>query len=71
MEEAGIKGKLLPHKLGSYTYKKWGGKCKVKYMDLKVDTILDDWEENFRERKWIDILMLENIFNVKLNKIIK
>lgn len=72
LEEAGITGELLPNKLGKYKYKKWGGHCKVKVFALRVDTILDVWEEGFRERKWIDILDVEKyIENTKLLEIIK
>ena len=71
-EEAGIIGELIPKKLGKYSYKKWGGNCKVKVYALRVDSILDSWEEDFRERKWIDILDVEKyIENVKLLEIIK
>ncbi len=54
-EEAGISGKLSPNRLGRYSYKKWGGKCKVKVYALKINKILDAWEESFRDRKWIEI----------------
>ena len=71
-EEAGITGELLAHNLGKYTYKKWGGNCKVKVYGLRVNTILNNWEEDFRERKWIDILDVEKfIDNPKLLEIIR
>lgn len=54
-EEAGVKGKLMQKKLGKYSYKKWGGKCKVKVYALSVKTLLNEYPESFRERKWIDI----------------
>ena len=55
LEEAGIKGKLLPQKLGNYSYKKWGGKCDVEVFGLEVKIILDEWEESFRARKWVQL----------------
>ena len=55
IEEAGVNGELLLGKVGSYSYKKWGGKCKVKVYGLRVDSLRDSWEEDFRERKWIAI----------------
>jgi phosphohistidine phosphatase len=55
LEEAGVKGKLMQKKLGKYSYKKWGGKCTVKVYGLEVDNILNVYEEDFRERKWIAI----------------
>ena len=64
-EEAGIKGDLLPNKLGKYSYKKWGGKCKVKVQGLKVTWILDSWEEDFRERKWVSIADVQNYIKNK------
>lgn len=71
-EEAGITGELLANKLGKYTYKKWGGNCKVKVYGLRVNTVLNNWEEDFRERKWIDILDVEKyIDNPKLLEIIR
>lgn len=54
LEEAGIKGELLPKSYGTYKVKKWGGMCKIKVYALKVKTILEEWEENFREREWIN-----------------
>jgi phosphohistidine phosphatase len=70
VEEAGVKGKILPKKIGKYSYKKWGGKCTVKVYGLEVDTILDTYEEDFRERKWIDIdKAADYIFTDKLLEI--
>jgi phosphohistidine phosphatase len=71
IEEAGVKGKLTEKKLGKYSYKKWGGKCKVKVYGLEVDTIFDTYEEDFRERKWIAIdIAADYIFFDKLLEII-
>ena len=55
LEEAGIKGKLIPQKLLNYSYKKWGGKCDVEVFGLEVKIILDEWEESFRARKWVQL----------------
>jgi 8-oxo-dGTP pyrophosphatase MutT (NUDIX family) len=71
-EEAGATGKLIDKKFGTYSYKKWGGKCKVKVFGLLVENIMERWEENFRERKWINENEVELfIGNKKLLKIIK
>ena len=71
LEEAGVKGKILPKRIGKYTYKKWGGKCRVKVFGLEVDNILDTYEEDFRERKWTDInKAADYINNEKLLEII-
>ena len=64
-EEAGVKGKVIPKKLGNYSYKKWGGNCRVKVYALEVTTIFDVWDENFRERKWIEISSAEKYINEK------
>jgi len=70
-EEAGVNGEVLPQEIGEYNYKKWGGTCKVKVFSLKVANIQDKWEENFRERKWIQIPKAKNyIFNENLIKIL-
>ena len=72
LEEAGVKGKVSSELIGKYIYKKWGGKCSVKVYSLKIDTILDVWEENFRERKWIMISKIEEfISNKKILKMVK
>lgn len=60
LEEAGVKGELLPEKLGAYKYKKWGGRCKVKVYALNVNSILDKWEEQYRDRKWVKINEIHN-----------
>ncbi len=71
-EEAGVQGKLLTKKIGNYSYKKWGGTCTVNVYGLEVDIILDDWGEDFRNRKWIEVRELEKyISNKNLMNIIK
>lgn len=69
LEEAGVKGKLLSEKLGTYKYKKWGGNCKVKVYALNVYSILDKWEEQYRDRKWVNIDEIHNY--IKNDNIIK
>lgn len=64
-EEAGVRGKIIGNKIGSYIYQKWGGSCSVKVYLLLVDEILDDWEENFRERKWILLGEIKNYIEDK------
>ena len=72
LEEAGVKGNLLPKRIGKYSYKKWGGKCSVKVYGLEVDSIFDNYEEDFRDRKWVDIEKTANyILNEELLEIIK
>lgn len=64
-EEAGVKGKIVGNKIGSYNYKKWGGSCSVKVYLLLVSEILDKWEEDFRERKWILLSEIQNYIDDK------
>lgn len=65
LEEAGVVGILRSKKLGNYSYKKWGGICKVKVYALEVMSIMDVWEENFRERKWVEINEVGKYINEK------
>ncbi|MCB9258695.1 MAG: NUDIX hydrolase [Ignavibacteriales bacterium] len=68
-EEAGISGKISKHKIGNYTYKKWGSKCSVDVFALEVENIYDTWEENNRQRKWVTTIDIDNF--IKKKKIIK
>ena len=63
LEEAGVKGELLKEKFGTYKVKKWGGKCKIKVYAINVNVVLDEWEESFRERKWIEIHHVDQYIN--------
>ena len=54
-EEAGIKGRLLTPSVGTYEFKKWGGRCRVDVYLLAVTRELDPWPEKFmRKRIWTD-----------------
>lgn len=71
-EEAGVQGKLLSNKVGKYSYKKWGDICNVDVYALEVELILDKWEEDSRNRKWIEIRDIEKYMsNFDLINIIK
>lgn len=71
-EEAGVVGELLNKELGFYTHKKWGGECEVKVFGLLVTGILEDYEESFRDRKWIEINEIEKyITNKNILDIVK
>ena len=52
-EEAGILGEVGLEPLGSYSYDKWGGVCTVEVYPMAVETCLDEWPENFRDRQWV------------------
>lgn len=55
LEEAGILGKTLPHPIGKYRYKKWGGVCTVEVFVMLVDRELNKWLESTRERRWLGL----------------
>lgn len=54
-EEAGVEGQLTNGLIGKFSYQKWGGICKVRVFPLLVSKVLDQWDEDFRERKWVDV----------------
>lgn len=52
LEEAGIKGVVLPDEIGTYTYEKLGGSYKVRLYYMEVTKLKDNWDEkHFRKRK--------------------
>jgi len=52
LEEAGVKGKVYPEEIGTYTYEKLGGAYKVRLYFMEVTKLKDEWEEQvFRKRK--------------------
>lgn len=54
MEEAGIRGRLLMPSIGTYSFTKWGGICRVSVFVMMVDEMLDDWPESaMRRRSWM------------------
>lgn len=53
-EEAGVLGTVLPRALGSYTYKKWGGQCRVQVFPMLVERVAEIWPESTRQRRWLD-----------------
>jgi 8-oxo-dGTP pyrophosphatase MutT (NUDIX family) len=44
LEEAGVKGEVLEKEFGNYSYKKWGGVCRVQVFLMKVTSELDTRE---------------------------
>ena len=55
MEEAGIQGTIYETPIGIYKYEKWGGVCTVQVFIMEVDTVLEVWEESFRDREWLPL----------------
>jgi len=55
-EEAGILGVPDGTPLGQYTYKKWGGRCRVQLYAMEVRQVLAHRpEEEQRSRKWLAV----------------
>ena len=55
LEEAGIQGAVSKVPIGTYQYDKWGGTCTVDVYAMQVKTVLDEWEESFRDREWVSL----------------
>jgi cytidylate kinase len=53
LEEAGIEGELSADPIGTYTYEKWGGTCRVEVFAMAVHTSYDVWSEDCRDRVWL------------------
>ena len=71
LEEAGVVGEVLPTLMGSYTYNKWGGICRVQVFLLRVEKMLIDWLENYRTRQWFSLAeAIELIEETEVKKIL-
>src|SRR5262249_35031825 len=55
LEEAGVLGEVVAGPLGTYEYRKWGATCRVEVFLLRVDEVLDSWDEQFRTRVWLPV----------------
>jgi 8-oxo-dGTP pyrophosphatase MutT (NUDIX family) len=53
LEEAGVRGRVAAEPVGRYTYRKWGGICRVEVFTLLVEEVLERWPEQFRDREWL------------------
>jgi phosphohistidine phosphatase len=52
-EEAGLRGQIIGRAIGSYEYRKWGGRLTVAVFLMRVREAQTEWDEmHFRERKW-------------------
>ena len=55
-EEAGLHGCILPDSVGCFSYKKWGGVCRVEVFLMAVEELDDQWPEaSMRTRKWFPL----------------
>ncbi|MBF0184621.1 MAG: NUDIX hydrolase [Magnetococcales bacterium] len=55
LEEAGIRGVILPQLLGRFQYEKWGDTCTVQVFVMQVTEVMERWLEDFRSRIWLDV----------------
>jgi 8-oxo-dGTP pyrophosphatase MutT (NUDIX family) len=53
-EEAGVHGKIVGEKVGTYSYRKWGRNFDVAMYLMKVTDQDDEWDEmHYRDRCWL------------------
>lgn len=73
LEEAGLIGTLSDEPIGSYTYDKWGGTCRVEVFLMAVEEALDNWpESDVRSREWVSVITAaRRVREVELKKIIR
>ena len=48
-----VKGRIGGEPLGRCEYSKWGGVCTLEVYPLRVDELAEEWEESFRDRRWV------------------
>ena len=66
-EEAGIRGNLIGSVEDVYTYRKWGGVCRVEVFLMEVIKLEDEWPEKaLRQRKWIPLEDLEGLIDARI-----
>ncbi len=55
LEEAGARGTVDEHSLGSYTQAKWGATTRVEVFPMRVSKLIPEaeWEETHRGRQWL------------------
>lgn len=73
LEEAGIIGEVFSEVVGSYTYQKFGGTCRVKIFLLRVDMLQPCWlEDRDRDRQWFSLSQaIEQIQEVEIRQILQ
>lgn len=53
-EEAGIRGRIVGERIGTYEYTKWGNTYTVAVFLMEVTDQDKDWDEDhYRERHWL------------------
>jgi 8-oxo-dGTP pyrophosphatase MutT (NUDIX family) len=52
-EEAGLEGRVVGDRIGTYDYDKWGVTLTVAVFLMEVSSEADEWEEmEYRARRW-------------------
>jgi 8-oxo-dGTP pyrophosphatase MutT (NUDIX family) len=55
-EEAGVLGKVQLPAIGFYEHRKLGVPCRVEVFLMRVDTVLETWDEaDRRQREWVSL----------------
>lgn len=55
-EEAGVLGEVQETAIGFYQHRKLGLPCQVEVFLMRVDTVLDTWDEaDRRQREWVSV----------------
>lgn len=71
LEEAGVLGKVSKNRVGRFKYDKWGGICRVTVFLMEVHTMLDQWPEQDRKRRWVGLVKARKLVDEKeLGKLI-
>jgi 8-oxo-dGTP pyrophosphatase MutT (NUDIX family) len=45
LEEAGVIGRVHHEEIGSFDFRKWGGRYSVQVFPLYIETMLEEWDE--------------------------
>jgi 8-oxo-dGTP pyrophosphatase MutT (NUDIX family) len=72
-EEAGVSGRISREPVGTYTYRKWHSKCRVRVYAMQVTAQDADWpERELRKRKWFRARdAVEAIARKRLRRLVK
>ncbi|MFH7026174.1 MAG: NUDIX hydrolase [Heteroscytonema crispum UTEX LB 1556] len=72
-EEAGVIGEVDVNQLGTYMYGKRGNIYQVQMFLLRVEKVLEDWQEaSQRQRQWLDVnKAIERIEKPSLKQILE
>lgn len=70
-EEAGLKGKVFPQKVGLLTNKKWKGICTINYLNMDVKEIFKVYPEDFRNRVFVTLKEAKKLLSKKHFELLK